>query len=174
MKRARKSWGFPKWGAYGADRDAVRVRICDFDSCDEKADHPAPKSPLADDKWWFCERHAAEYNKNWNFFEGMTTEEAKAYARDEGHTAAGYGSSGVYGWGGVADADGLTPVERKAFEALGLEPDASGAEIKASYRNLAKKYHPDTGEESEKSSRRFQAVLTAYQVLKPRFNDGKG
>ena len=167
MPRAKTSWGFPKWGSYGAGRETATVRVCDYESCAEKADHPAPKSPLSDHKWWFCKHHAAEYNRNWNFFEGMTSEEAQAYAHGDAHEAAGYGTSGVYGWGGVTDADGLTAVERKAFETLGLETDAAAKEIKARYHRLAKKYHPDTGA-GETAVKSFQAVLTAYEILKPR------
>ena len=166
MPRAKTSWGFPKWGRYGADREAVTVRECDYEGCPEKADHPAPKSPLSDLKWWFCKFHAAEYNKNWNFFEGMTSEEAQAYARGDAHDGA-FNTSGVYGWGGATDADGLTAVERKAFVTLELEPDAKANEIKANYHRLAKRYHPDTraGDAATKS---FQAVRTAYEILKPR------
>ena len=168
MVRTKTSWGFPKWGSYGADRATATVRVCDYESCNDKADHPAPKSPLSDQKWWFCKHHAAEYNKNWNFFEGMTSEEAQAYARGDAHESSGYNTSGVYGWGGPSDADGLRAVERKAFATLGLEPDAKAKEIKASYRRLAKKYHPDTGA-GEAAVKSFQAVLTAYEILKPRF-----
>lgn len=170
MAPAKTNWGFPKWGGYGADRETITVRECDYEGCNEKADHPAPKSPLSDHKWWFCERHAGEYNRNWNFFEGMTTEEAQAYAQGDAHEGSGYGNSGVYGWGGAVGADGLTAVERKAFETLGLEPDVAPEEIKASYRRLAKKYHPDTGAD-EAAAKSFQQVLTAYEILKPRLED---
>ena len=114
MPRAKTSWGFPKWGRYGADREAVTVRECDYEGCPEKADHPAPKSPLSDLKWWFCKFHAAEYNKNWNFFEGMTSEEAQAYARGDAHDGA-FNTSGVYGWGGATDAGGTPVLDAQAW-----------------------------------------------------------
>lgn len=167
MPRAKTSWGFPKWGSYGAEREAATVRECDYEGCIERGSHPAPKSPLSDEKWWFCRRHAGEYNRNWNFFEGMTADEARSYARGERDRQAGYSTSEVYGWGGAADSEGLTVAERKAYETLELEPNAKGREIKANYRRLAKKYHPDTNA-GKSTVRQFQKVKTAYEILRPR------
>src|SRR4029079_11498077 len=78
MAKASRSndWGFPRWRAYGAARDAEPVRMCDRHGCDAPGDRPAPKSPNSPDRWYFCERHAAEYNRNWNYFEGLSAEDA--------------------------------------------------------------------------------------------------
>ena len=46
------------------------VRLCDRHGCTEPGDRPAPKSPNSPERWYFCEAHAAEYNRNWNYFEG--------------------------------------------------------------------------------------------------------
>ena len=48
------------------------------DGCDQPGDRPAPKSPNSPERWYFCEAHAAEYNRNWNYFEGLSAEEAAA------------------------------------------------------------------------------------------------
>ena len=78
MARQRRSddWGFPRWRSYGSTRQAEAVRLCDRHGCDLPGDRPAPKSPNSPDRWYFCEAHAAEYNRNWNYFEGLTAEEA--------------------------------------------------------------------------------------------------
>ena len=164
----KKSWGFPRWGEYGQNRDTVQVRLCDYHACEEKADHPAPKAPSSDDKWWFCQTHAAEYNKNWNFFEGMTTEEAKHYAQDEKRTGAGYAQANTYDWQGPSGEDGLSVVEREALELLDLDNDASSGEIKARYRVLAKQYHPDHNQGDSDAEIMFQKVRAAYEALKNR------
>lgn len=51
------------------------------------------------------------------------------------------------------------------YKALGVEPGASDAEIKAAYRRLARKYHPDVSKEAG-AEERFKAVNEAYEVLK--------
>jgi hypothetical protein len=76
-------WGFPRWRAYGAEREAVQVRLCDRHGCEEPGDRPAPKSPNSPERWYFCETHAGEYNRNWNYFEGLTAEEAAKREAEE-------------------------------------------------------------------------------------------
>src|SRR3546814_5202409 len=102
MSTARRStdWGFPRWRGYGSEREAVRVRLCDRHGCEEPGDRPAPKSPNSKDRWYFCEQHAAEYNRNWNYFEGLSDEEAKAREAEEQRNAGGFAESKHYGWGG--------------------------------------------------------------------------
>jgi curved DNA-binding protein CbpA len=33
--------------------------------------------------YWFCQEHAAEYNRSWNFFAGMSEGEVRAHQKDE-------------------------------------------------------------------------------------------
>lgn len=55
---------------------------------------------------------------------------------------------------------------RCCYEILGVERDASDAEIKKSYRRLALKWHPDKNtDNSEESSRVFTEIQQAYEVL---------
>ena len=50
------------------------------------------------------------------------------------------------------------------YQILGVEPDAEKADIKAAYRKLARKYHPDLnpGDEAEA---KFKEVAEAWEVL---------
>jgi curved DNA-binding protein len=51
------------------------------------------------------------------------------------------------------------------YETLGVEPTAGEAELKAAYRRLARKYHPDVSKE-EGAEAQFKAVNEAYEVLR--------
>ncbi|GLI61450.1 hypothetical protein VaNZ11_003841 [Volvox africanus] len=52
------------------------------------------------------------------------------------------------------------------YELLGLGKGASDQEIKKSYYQLAKKYHPDTNKDDPAAAARFQEIQKAYEVLR--------
>lgn len=159
-------WGFPRWRPYGAKgRAATQVRLCDREGCNAPGDRPAPKAPNSPERWMFCEAHAAEYNKNWNYFAGLTAEEAARRAADEESSASAYRQSAHYAWGGAGDGT-RSRDEMRALSVLELESDADFAAIKAAYRKLAKANHPDTNRDDEEAAKRFQAIQAAYEVLK--------
>jgi curved DNA-binding protein len=51
------------------------------------------------------------------------------------------------------------------YQILGVDPDADTAVIKAAYRKLARKYHPDLNPETEAEDN-FKEVAEAWEVLK--------
>jgi curved DNA-binding protein CbpA len=50
---------------------------------------------------------------------------------------------------------------REAFDALGLDGDASQEQIKTAYRDRVKEVHPDSGGDEES----FKRVNRAYETL---------
>ncbi len=55
--------------------------------------------------------------------------------------------------------------QRDYYEVLGVERDASEAEIKKAYRQLALEYHPDRNPDRPDASERFKEAAEAYEVL---------
>lgn len=53
----------------------------------------------------------------------------------------------------------------QCYQILGLQDDASIKEVKAAYRTLALKYHPDK-DSSDQDGRKFKIITEAYQVLR--------
>ena len=51
------------------------------------------------------------------------------------------------------------------YKTLGVDKNASAAEIKKVYRNLAKKHHPDKHKGDVKAEDRFKEISDAYDVL---------
>ena len=113
----------------------------------------------------FCEAHAAEYNKNWNYFAGLTAEEAAKRAAEEEAGASAFRKSAHYQWAGPGDGT-RSRDEMRALDALELEPDADFPTIRKAYRQLAKLHHPDIKQGDEEAAKRFQAIQAAYEVLK--------
>jgi hypothetical protein len=167
MARSGRSndWGFPRWRGYDASREAATVRLCDRHGCEERGDCPAPKSPNSPERWYFCERHAAEYNKGWDYFEGLDKEQAQARAKAERSESAGYAEAQHYGWGGSGDGS-RSADEMRALEVLELEVDATFEDIKKAWRAKAKEVHPDVKPGDEEAARAFQAFQLAYEVLR--------
>ena len=54
---------------------------------------------------------------------------------------------------------------RDYYEVLGVSRDASAEDIRAAYRNLARRYHPDVNKEPGAEDR-FKEVSEAYEVLR--------
>lgn len=167
MAKQKRSddWGFPRWRSYGGGRGAAKVRLCDREGCGAIGDRPAPKAPNSSERWYFCEAHAAEYNKGWDYFAGLGAEEAAAREADEARGARGFRQSAQWSWGGPGDGS-RSRDEMRALDALELESDAEFKDVKAAYRRLAKENHPDTNPDDAEAAKRFQQVQAAYDVLK--------
>ena len=56
--------------------------------------------------------------------------------------------------------------ERKAFDTLGLEVDATAAEIKARFKELVKRHHPDANGGDRSTEDRLREIIQAYNYLK--------
>lgn len=167
MSRAGRSmdWGFPRWRGYGSAREATTVRLCDRHGCEERGDCPAPKAPNSPARWYFCQRHAAEYNQKWDYFEGLDKEERAARAGAERRENAGYAEAQHYGW--AASGDGSRSAdEMRALDLLGLDTHADFAAIRKAWREKAKEVHPDVRPDDAEAARAFQALSLAYEVLK--------
>jgi hypothetical protein len=170
-------------------------RPCDHEGCRLAATARAPKSrDFVSDHYWFCQAHAAEYNRNWNFFAGMSegeirarkTEEQssggrptwsfKAGPRNREAAAARGGFTDAFGVFGAAkrarEADDraaydrrLGKLERIALADLDLDASAQSATIRSRYTELVKRCHPDANGGDRSAEHKLQRVIKAYKTL---------
>lgn len=78
---------------------------------------------------------------------------------------------------GAPDGSRYADQEARYYQALGLEPGADFEQVKSSYRNLSKQYHPDKvnhlGKEFSKvAEEKMKEINEAYQYLKKRHEQG--
>ena len=150
-----------------------QLPACQWPGCACEATHRAPKGRLRESEYWrFCLEHVREYNSSYNYFAGMSDDAVARYQKDAvtGHRPTwkmGF-NGGVDEFRGARfaairsrccassaaaraapprnraqEARQVRNAERKAFDTLGLEVDASRAEIKARFKELVKRHHPD-------------------------------
>jgi hypothetical protein len=166
MTRARRSndWGFPRWRAYDGARGAPEaLRPCDREGCGEPGTCPAPKAPNRPDRWWFCERHAAEYNRGWDYFAALDAEGAASAEQAEARETGRFRRASHWDWG---EGDGTrSRAEQDALKVLCLPTDATDRDVKAAYRREAKANHPDLNPGDAGAADRFRAAQAAYAVL---------
>ena len=185
-----------KPGAETLEREP-HERACDHIGCQRAGSHLAPKGRDHDGQFWhFCYDHAADYNRRWNYFSGMSDAELAAYRKREeiGHRPtwsfrsgrldrysaamrgfrAGSGGDpfGLFGFGGDpgtvprAARRRLTRLQSLALETMSLDENADAGAIRARYAELVKRWHPDSNGGDRTAEGNLQRVIKAYQTLK--------
>ena len=169
--------------------------MCEWPDCKNKGPHRAPKGRTHDKEYWhFCLNHVREYNQSYNFFQGMNADAVARYQKDAltGHRPTwkvGTGKGGMrpdsHTFGTNGDPFGLfsegmraeqqsreettRPVrnaERKALDTLGLEISATPQQVKARFKELVKRHHPDANGGDRSTEDRLIAVIQSYNYLK--------
>ena len=189
----------PKAGEESADAPPhlkPGQRACDHAGCRLAASTRAPKSPdLLNDHYWFCQGHAAEYNRNWNFFSGLSEDQIRARQETEKMTGgrptwsfqAGRGSReaaaaaskgffrdafGIFNAGRAQAASDkaafdrkLGKLERNALADLDLDATAESPTIRSRYTELLKRFHPDVNNGDRSAEHKLQRVIKAFRTL---------
>ena len=66
----------------------------------------------------------------------------------------------------AAEGRKVLKAQRRALDALGLEADAQRADIKARFKVLVKRHHPDANGGDRTSEDRLREIIQAYNYLK--------
>ncbi len=109
--------------------------------------------------------HAAEYNRGWDYFEGLSAEEAAEREARERADAAGYTTSKHQTWADRGD-EGRSGDEMRALDLFDLPPDTNMEDVKKAWRALAKETHPDVKPGDAVAAKRFAAGQAAYDILR--------
>ena len=173
-------------------RRAAAPRRCARPECENEGTCRVPKArDRLNEYLWFCLEHARAHNKSWDYFAGMNETQIEAFRTEAltGHrptwplgkrsarARAGAGEvhfdDGFSVFSDVAEQERpraperhLTRPQLQALEMLGLEPSATLQEIKARYKELVKRFHPDANGGDRGAEERLKQVIKAYGVLR--------
>jgi hypothetical protein len=158
---------------------------CQHPACQAPGEFRAPMGRLREGQYFcFCLDHVREYNATYNYFNGMSDEAVLRYQKDAltGHRPTWKMGSMHHGDGGAGDSfapksakrsaahSPRTPkhgvVARKALHVLGLDDDASSPEIKARYKDLVKRLHPDANSGDRSNEDKLREIINAYNTLR--------
>jgi hypothetical protein len=172
-------------------REATTIK-CDAPGCDNEGAYRAPMGRLREGQYFcFCLDHVREYNSTYNYFNGMKDTDVARYMKDAtvGHRptwAMGTrrGANGFREDGGpTADPLGMyrarhhrraaekreprySPVTMRALEALDLDDTVGPEAIRARYKDLVKRHHPDANGGDRSREEKLREIIHAYKTLR--------
>jgi hypothetical protein len=162
---------------------AAERRACAWPCCTAEATHRAPRSRDELRQFiWFCLEHVREYNRQWDFFAGMSPDEIDRHRRADTtwHRPSWRFGTGPEGgpdcWNdpfGFFAEDGAVPRRPppasradRMREVLGLRGSFTLEELKARYTALVKRFHPDLRGGDRANEDRLKRVIEAYRYLR--------
>lgn len=153
--------------------------------CMNEGGYRAPKSRSELREFhWFCLEHVREFNASWDYYRGMSPDEIEAQLRAD--TSWQRPSWPLGRLGQSARMDEALEAELHAF-AFGPRPkpkpnvppdlqDALGVlgliwpvtltAVKAKYKELAKRHHPDANNGDKRSEEMLKTINLAYATLR--------
>ena len=159
---------------------------CTIFGCVGTGDYKAPKSRYnTNDYQYLCLDHVREFNQAWNYFDGWSRTQIEDFMDA---TAHGHKPTWKIGTQPIFTDEHLrtsffkmlgeeppktskkpqTHIPRKIRDALtilDLESDANITTIKAQYKKLVKKYHPDVNKNCKIAEETFKDITNAYKIL---------
>ena len=167
-------------------KNDILEQKCAHINCNKIGNFKAPISRENINEYiYFCIEHIREYNKKWNYYEGLNNEEIEAEIRKATTWERPTWSirDGVKkNWDNINfefhDFDNLnnkeaekknenfTIDEIKAFKIFNISPTKNIEIIKKAYKKLVKKYHPDYNMGNKEYENKIKEVNQAYNDIK--------
>jgi DnaJ domain len=169
---------------------------CQHPGCNEAGQFRAPMGRLREGQYFcFCLDHVREYNASYNYFNGMSVEAIADYQREAlvGHRPTW--SMGVKRGGKKfreesddpprpGEAQEVSPAGSRrysyetprkpryglaalrALDQLGLDDTVDMVVIKARYKDLVKRLHPDANAGDRSNEDKLREIIRAYNYLR--------
>ena len=163
--------------------------ICEWENCEESGKYKAPlEKDNSKNYKWLCKEHIIFFNKNWNYFDGMSQNEIESFLKSDitwHRPTQKFGSSDNFFnilWNNALsdkfnffkeekisenfNSRNLNEKDKDAFKIMELEFNANWTQIQKKFKTLVKKFHPDRNSGSKKFEDKLKKVTLAYSHLK--------
>ena len=157
-------------------------RFCSNPKCDELGIYPAPKSrDQLREYLYFCINCIRDFNKSWNYFEGLNEKELEVEIRKSVTWDRPSWKFGTKNFNpdfekaynkfenqkNIKNKKVIDNEVKKALKILGLNSDTNIKEVKARYKTLAKKWHPDVQNKNNTTNNedKFIKITNAYKII---------
>jgi len=163
--------------------------ICEWKNCKKTGKFKAPlEKDNSKNYKWLCESHIKLFNKNWNYFEGMSQHEIEDFLKSDltwHRPTQKFGSSDNFFnilWNNaLSDKFNLFKEEKSfnnlknrklsekdkdAFKIMELEFNTDWPNIQKKFKTLVKKFHPDRNSGNKQFEDKLKKVTMAYSHLK--------
>ena len=163
--------------------------ICGWENCKENGKFKAPlERDNSKNFKWLCEEHIKVFNKNWNYFEGMSQGEIENFIKSDltwHRPTQKFGSPDNFFnilWNNALSdkfnlfkeekilnnlkSMKLSERDKDAFKIMGLEFNADWINIQKKFKTLVKKFHPDRNSGNRQYEDKLKKITLAYSHLK--------
>ena len=163
--------------------------ICEWENCNESGKFKAPlERDNSKDYRWLCEEHIKSFNKNWNYFDGMSQSEIENFLKSDltwHRPTQKFGSSDNFFnilWNNALsdkfnlfnenkifnslNGKHLNEKDKDAFKIMGLEFNTDWPSVQKKFKTLVKKFHPDRNSGNKQFEDKLKKITLAYSHLK--------
>jgi len=163
--------------------------ICDWNNCSEEGAYRAPIEKDNSKRFrMLCLSHVREFNKNWNYFDGMNDGQICEFIKSDmtwHKPTQSFGSSDNFFkilWNNTLKEEAykskiknqldhmsqfkLNQNDVRAFSILGLSAGIAWVKVQDKFKKLVKKFHPDMNAGNKKYEDRLKVITLAYTQLK--------
>ena len=161
--------------------------ICDWNNCDKKGEYKAPiEKDNSKNYRLLCLKHIKEFNKNWNYFSGMSDNEIYNFLKSDltwHKPTMSFSSSDNFFkvlWNNALNEEkfnnkflmngnsklNFDQNDMKAFGILGISVGLKWEKVQEKFKKLVKKFHPDMNAGNKKFEDKLKVITLAYTQLK--------
>ena len=169
--------------------------ICDWKNCKKLGQYKAPVEKDNSKKYrWLCLDHIKEFNKSWDYFNGMSESEIFRFLKSDltwHKPTQSFGSADNFFnilWNDALNNEksffinnlnknndlntkNFNNKDLQAFKVMELKIGTKWPNVHNKFKNLVKKYHPDMNAGNKSFENKLKDITLAYSQLKTTYKE---